>query len=118
VANGVISDVADNLTNEVVNRAVVSPDGSQVVFDGGPVSGSRIYVASLRPSFGVPRRLSDHPGEPRAQDTYPSWMGANQVGFLSNAGNTQSIYRLTVGTTAATGTLLIPTASEPSYGGL
>ncbi|SEU30830.1 TolB family protein [Stigmatella erecta] len=118
LANGVIANIADNLNNEVVNRAVVSPDGTQVVFDGGPVSGSRIYVASLRPSFGVPSRLSDHPGEPRAQDTYPSWMSNSQIGFLSNAGNTQSIYRITVGAVAGAGTFLIPTAAEPSYGGL
>ncbi|MDC0711595.1 hypothetical protein POL68_24205 [Stigmatella sp. ncwal1] len=118
LSNGAIANVADNLNNEVVNRAVVSPDGTQVALDGGPISGSRIFTASLRPSFGTLTRLTDHPGEPRAQDTFPSWMSNTQVGFLSNAGNTQSIYRITVGAVTGSGTLLVPSAFEPSYGGL
>jgi TolB protein len=101
----------------VVNRAVVSPDGTQVALDGRVSSGgTRIFVGSLSP-FGPLARVTDHPGEPGAQDSFPSWVNATQVGFLSNAGGSQNIYRVTLTSSVGAGTLLIPSAAEPSYGG-
>jgi TolB protein len=115
------TSITNNLGNEVlwvVNRAVVSPDGRQVALDGRLSSGgTRIFVGALGPPFGPLTRVTDHPGEPGAQDSFPSWMNTTQVGFLSNAGGTQSIYRVTLSSTAGPGTLLIPSAAEPSYGG-
>lgn len=101
----------------VVNRAVVSPDGRQVALDGRVgSSGTRIFVGALSP-FGPLRAVTDHPGEAGAQDTFPSWVNTTQVGFLSNAGGSQNIYRVTLTGTVGPGTLVIPSAAEPSYGG-
>ncbi|MDY7226335.1 TolB family protein [Hyalangium rubrum] len=118
---GTSTSVTNNLGNEVqavITRAVVSPDGRQVALDGRLGSGgTRIFVGGLNP-FTSPTQITDHPGEPGAQDSFPSWVGSTQVGFLSNAGGTQSIYRVSLGSsTLGPGTLLVPTASEPSYGG-
>jgi TolB protein len=101
----------------VVNRAAVSPDGTQVALDGRVSSGgTRIFVGPLSP-FGPLTRVTDHPGEPGAQDSYPSWVSGTQVGFLSNAGGSQNIYRVSLTSSVGPGTLLIPSAAEPAYGG-
>lgn len=118
---GVPSTIANNLGQEVLgilNRAAVSPDGQKVALDGRLGNGSsRIFVAPLSP-YSTPVRVTDHSGtDASAQDTFPSWMNADQVGFTSTAGGGQSIYRISVSGTPGPGTLLIPTANEPSYGG-
>ncbi len=118
---GTISPIANSLGNEVLwveNRAVVSPDGQQVAVDGRLSSGgSRIFVGPLSP-FSPPTRVTDHPGDSGARDTFPSWMSTTQVGFLSDAGGATNIYRVTLpATTPGSGTLLIPIANDPSYGG-
>lgn len=118
---GVPSPVANNLGSEVLgvlNRAVVSPDGQKVALDGRLSTGaSRIFVGPLSP-YSPPTRVTDHSGsDASAQDTFPSWINADQVGFVSTAGGGQSIYRISVSGTPGPGTLLIPTAGEPAYGG-
>jgi len=118
---GTVTSVATSLGNEVlwvVNRAVVSPTGQQVALDGRLSSGaSRIFVGPLSP-YSPPTRVTDHPGEAGAQDTFPSWLSSTQVGFLSSAGGGQNIYSVTLpATTPGAGTLLIPSAGEPDYGG-
>ncbi len=118
--SGGVTFIANNLGNEVLwvlNRAVVSPDGTQVALDGQLSAGSRIFVGPLNP-YTPPTRVTEHPGEPGSMDTFPSWMNTNQIGFLSNAGGTQSIYRVSLSSSAGPGTLLIPSAAEPAYGGL
>ncbi|MBN1204007.1 MAG: hypothetical protein JXB05_03675 [Myxococcaceae bacterium] len=118
--SGGSNPVAPNLGNEVLwalNRAAVSPDGQKVALDGQLSSGgSRIFVGPLNP-FGQLQRVTEHPGEAGAKDTFPSWMNTNQVGFLSNAGSTPNIYRVNLDAAVGPGTLLIPSAAEPSYGG-
>jgi TolB protein len=118
--SGGSNTVAPSLGNEVqwvLNRAVVSPDGRQVALDGQLSSvGSRIFVGSLSP-FTPPTRVTEHPGEAGAKDTFPSWTSPTQLGFLSNAGGTQAIYRVDIGSAAGPGTFAIPSAAEPSYGG-
>lgn len=119
---GTPSSVATNLGNEVqvvMNRAVVSPDGQQVALDGRVSSGgSRIFVGSLNSVSTTLARVTEHNGEPGARDTFPSWMSSSQVGFVSDAGGASNIYRATVPTTSlGPGTLLIPSAIEPAYGG-
>jgi TolB protein len=118
--SGTSSSVTSSLGTGIVsveNRAVVSPDGNQVALDGRVSSGgTRIFVGTLSP-FGQLRAVTDHPGEAGARDTFPSWVNATQVGFLSNAGGSQSIYRVSTTAAVGPGTLLIPSAAEPSYGG-
>jgi TolB protein len=120
ISTGAVSPVTNNLGAEVlwtVNRAVVSPDGTQVALDGRLSSGgSRIFVGRLSP-FGPLARVTDHPGEAGAQDSFPSWISDTSVGFLSNAGGTQNIYRVSTTSAVGPGTLVIPSAGEPSYGG-
>jgi TolB protein len=122
LSTGMVTSITNNLGAEVlwvVNRAVVSPDGQQVALDGRLSSGgSRIFVGSLNP-FSTISRVTEHVGDSFVQDTFPSWMSTNQVGFLSNVGGNTNIYRVNVPvTTLGAGTLLIPSASEPSYGGI
>ncbi len=105
----------------VLNRAVVSPDGTKVAFDGevtvGGVTTSRIFVAPVMPAWGTPVAVTDHPGETSARDSFPSWMGPTQVGFLSGAGGADNIYRVSVtASTPGSGSFLVPSAGEPSYG--
>ncbi len=118
--DGTSTSVTSNLGTgivSVVNRAAVSPDGRQVAIDGRTsAGGTRIFVGPLFP-FGQLRAVTDHPGEGGAQDTFPSWMNDTQVGFLSNAGGTQSIYRISTTAAVGPGTLVVPSAAEPSYGG-
>lgn len=118
---GGVSPIANDLGPEVqtvLNRAVVSPDGQKVALDGRLSSGaSRIFVGPLSP-YSAPRRVTDRSGvDASAQDTFPSWMNGDQVGFLSTAGGGQSIYRVSTSGTPGPGTLLIPSAGEPAYGG-
>lgn len=101
----------------ITTRAVVSPDGTKVAFDGRASSGgSQIFVAQLSPSFGGATAISNHPGDPGVEDSYPSWRGNTEVGFLSNSGGNDNIYRLSIASSGA-GTLLVPGALEPGYGG-
>jgi TolB protein len=114
-----IASTLGNTAQAVVNRAVVSADGQQVAFDGRVSTGaSRIFVSPLPLSGNLQARvLTDHPGEPGALDTFPSWMGPGRVGFLSSAGGSDNIYRVSVDATGAgPGTLVVPSALEPSFG--
>ncbi|MBU8895642.1 hypothetical protein DRW03_20130 [Corallococcus sp. H22C18031201] len=110
-----------SLGNEVlfiVNRAVVSPDGTQVALDGKLSSGStRIFVGPLTSTgTGQLRRLSDYTTA-TVQETFPNWTGSSGLGFLfSDAGGDPSIYRATVSAIPSSVSLAVPTAAEPSYG--
>jgi TolB protein len=111
----------NSLGNEVlsvVNRAVVSPDGSQVALDARLSSGStRIFVGPLTSTgIGALRRVTDYTAS-TVQETFPSWTGSSQLGFLfADAGGDPSIYRATVSASPGSVTLAVPTATEPSYG--
>jgi TolB protein len=101
----------------VTTRAVVSPDGTKVAFDGRVSSGgSQVFVANLSPSFSGATAISNHPGQTGVQDNWPSWRGNTEVGFLSDDGGNDNIYRLSIASSGA-GTLLVPGALEPGYGG-
>lgn len=108
-----------NEARVIVTRAVVSADGAKVAFDGEVSSGgSRIFVAPLNASgIGTPTSITAHPGDAGARDTFPSWVGLTQIGFLSNAGGSDNIYRISAATsTPGTGSLVVPSALEPAYG--
>ncbi|WP_342377962.1 hypothetical protein NVS55_01455 [Myxococcus stipitatus] len=104
----------------VANRIAVSPDGTQVVLDGrGSSGGVRTYVAPLSNGrVGVVRRVTNLGGV-SAQETWPMWTSATQVGFLfvDAGGGDPGIYRATVGAAPSNSlTLAVPSAAEPTYG--
>lgn len=116
------SPIINTLSGEVslvANRVAVSPNGTQVVFDGRLSSGGqRIFVAPLTASgVGAPRRVTVYTGT-AVQETWPSWTSNTQVGFLfvDASGSEPGIYRATVGQAPGSATLAVPSAAEPSYG--
>jgi TolB protein len=119
INGGSAGSVTNNLGSEVLGiqtRAVVSPDGTQVAFDGRLSSGgARLFVAPLSPTFGTPVRVTEYAGDAGAQDAFPSWRSNTQLGFFSNAGGAESVYSISASTQRGTGTLLVPSAQEPSY---
>ena len=120
VATGSIDVVSFNLGNTaqvVATRPAVSPDGTKVAFDGRTSSGTQIFVALLGQTLTNVTQLTSHTGESGVQDTWPSWRGNTEVTFLSNAGSASNVYRISIATTGA-GTLVVPIAQEPSYGGI
>ncbi|WNG30994.1 hypothetical protein F0U62_48490 [Cystobacter fuscus] len=116
-ANVITSSLGNTGAVSVVSRAVVSPDGSRVAFDGQTNNGSQIFVGQLgSQNLSSVTQLTQHTGERGVMDTWPSWRGNTEVTFLSNSGGNDNIYRISTATTGA-GTLLVPGALEPSYGG-
>lgn len=116
-APNVISYSLGNEALYVTNRAVVSPDGTKVAFDGRISSGgSRIFVAPISSTLGSVTMVTDYVGE-SVEDRFPSWRGNTELGFLSNSGGADQIYRISAAAQGGTGTLVVPSALEPSYGG-
>ncbi|OJH36660.1 TolB family protein [Cystobacter ferrugineus] len=118
VANPITSSLGTTGATSVVSRAVVSPDGSRVAFDGQTTNGPHIFVGQLdSQSLYNVTQLTKHSGDDAgAVDTWPSWRGNTEVTFLSNAGSDNNIYRISTATSGA-GSLVVPIALEPSYGG-
>ncbi|HZH75743.1 MAG TPA: hypothetical protein VEY88_06905 [Archangium sp.] len=119
--NGGVTDVISYNVGEalwVVSRAVVSPDGSKVAFDGRTSSGgSRIFVAPLGQTLGSVTMVTDYAGEPGVEDRFPSWRGSTELGFVSNYGGNDNIYRIGVTASRGSGNLMVPSAMEAAYGG-
>ena len=111
-------NVASTLGNEaqqVVDRLVVSPDGSKAAFDGRISStGTRIFVMDL--TSKAVTQLTDYPGEPGARDAFPTWVGNDKVGFSSDTGGAEQVYVLPASSTKTSGGLTLPKALQPSYG--
>ncbi|ATB44738.1 lipoprotein [Corallococcus macrosporus DSM 14697] len=99
----------------VENRVAVSPNGSQVAVDGRLSSGgTRVFVAPLSGSNvgGLQRVTSSGAG---SEESWPSWTGNSQLGFLiTSGGGDPAIYRANLGTGSVS--LAVPSATEPSYG--
>ncbi|AKI99367.1 lipoprotein LpqB-like beta-propeller protein [Archangium gephyra] len=112
----VISSSLGNTAQVVVSRPAVSPDGTRVAFDGRTSGGTQIFVAPLGQTLGSVTQLTSHPGEYGVEDTWPSWRGNTELTFLSNSGSANNIYRISIASSGA-GTLVVPIAQEPSYGG-
>jgi Tol biopolymer transport system component len=119
VATGSADVISFNVgtANSVGSRPVVSPDGTKVAFDGRTNNGSQIFVGQLGQTLTNVTQLTSHTGEFGVEDTWPSWRGNTEVAFLSNSGGNDNVYRISIASTGA-GTLLVPGALEPSYGGL
>jgi Tol biopolymer transport system component len=96
---------------------VLSDDGTQVAFDARLASMStatRIFVQTL--SNGTTNRISETgAGSTDALHTFPTWVSATQVAFVSNEGGANQVY--VQGTsTAGTGNLTLPSADQPWFG--
>jgi TolB protein len=117
---GVTQTVATSLNavvSSIANRAVLSPDGSQVSFDGRLASNTsevRIFVMKL--SSGVTTQLTDHVGE-TAIDSFPTWVSATQIGFSSNSGGSDQVYVLPSNAVKTSGGFTLASAKEPWFGG-
>lgn len=120
LTDGAASVIATSLggtAQVVVNRAVVSPDGTKVAFDGRTSNGSSIFVGNLGAGLTSVKAVTSHTGESGGvQDTWPSWLGNTAVGFQSDSGGNDNIYRGNIAAPGA-GTFAVPGAQEPAYGG-
>jgi TolB protein len=99
----------------VANRVALSDDGNQVVFDSAVGNGSRIFVLSLSGS-SLARQLTEYTGSTTTSDSFPVWMGANQVAFSSDEGGNDSVYKISSSADRQTGSIAVPVAVEPWYG--
>lgn len=114
----VLSSLDPQVTS-ITNRAALSPDGTKVAFDGHPADDatvSRIFVVDL--STGATNQLTDYPGDPTAQDSFPTWVSNTDVGFSSNTGGSDQVYVLPASATKTRGGLKVPTGSQPWFGGV
>lgn len=123
LSSGAVTGIASSLGNEacaISNRAVLSPDATKVAFDARTfVSGvcqgaARIFVMFL--PGGPFIQLTDYPATPNATDGFPTWVGSDQVGYSSTFGGAEQIYTLSALSTQSSGSLKVPTASEPWFG--
>lgn len=117
-ATGMATNVASSLGVEaqgIVNRVVVSPDGTKAAFDGRLASGaSRVFVINL--TTKAVTRLTDYPADPTANDTFPAWVGNDKVAFSSDTGGNDQVYVLPASSMNTSGGLTLPSAIEPWYG--
>ena len=118
VATGMATNLLNGLGLEaqvIVNRVVLSPDGTKAAFDGRVSSGSsRIFVVNL--TTKTVTKLTDYPGDPNANDSFPTWVGNDKVGFSSDTGGNDQVYVLPATATNTSGGLTLPGAVEASYG--
>lgn len=117
--SGTSTTVLASLANRVVNRVVISPDGTTGAFDGAVTnSGSRIFKFDIAGGVGGGvRQLTGHPGEETAEDTFPTFTTNTEVAFHSNFGNGDQVYVIsTTATTQTGGNLTVPSALEPWFG--
>jgi Tol biopolymer transport system component len=105
----------------VENRVALSPDGSKLAFDARTVASSgacsgttRIFIMDMIGSRMV-RRVTDST-DPSVRESFPSWVGNDQVGFSSNFGGADQVYVLPANAAPTSGGLKVPTASQPYYG--
>jgi TolB protein len=121
VTGGSTTTVASSLDSKVAyiaNRAVLSPDGTKVAFDGRLASNTsvaRIFVMDL--GTRVTNQLTNYPGDATAQDGFPTWVSNTQVGFTSNSGGADNVYILPASSVETSGGLTVPSGTQPWFGG-
>jgi TolB protein len=118
------SGMATNVTNTlgtsfegtvIANRVVISPDGLRAAYDGRLMSGSsRIFVVNL--TSKTVTQLTDYPGDPTANDTFPTWVGNDKIAFSSDTGGNDQIYVLPATGMKTSGGFTLGSALEPWYG--
>jgi len=115
LTNNMVTNVTNTLPLEVqtiANRLLVSPDGAKAVFDARLSSGvTRLFVIDLMTK--VTRQL--YAGEPGTNDSFPCWMGNASVGFSSDSGGNDNVYKVNL-PSSTSASLLVPKAIEPWYG--
>ncbi|HEX8825475.1 MAG TPA: LpqB family beta-propeller domain-containing protein [Archangium sp.] len=111
-----ISTSLGNVAQVVVSRVAVSPDGTKVAFDGRTSSGSRIFVGQIGQQLSNVTQVTEKLG---VEDSYPSWRGNTELGFLSDDGGNDNVYRISASSVRGSGSLslVVPGALEPAYGG-
>ncbi len=117
LATGAPTNVANNLgdAQAVVNRAVLSPDGTRAAFDGRTsTAANRIFVVDL--ATRLVTQLTDYPSDPSANDSFPCWLGNTQVTFSSDSGGNDAVYALQASAQMTSGGLQMASAIEPWYG--
>jgi len=119
VATGASQVLRASLGNEalsVVNRVVVSPDGSTLAFDGRTGAGTqRIFVGPL--SGGAVTQATEHTGaDALANDSHPCFVSPGLLAFSSDAGGASQVYELTLPANRQAGVLAVPSAAEPWFG--
>jgi TolB protein len=109
-----ISTSLGNVAQSVVSHVAVSPDGTKVAFDGRTSSGSRVFVGQIGQQLSNVTQVTEKLG---AEDTYPSWRNATELGFLSDDGGSDNVYRISATSVRGSGslTLVVPGAMEPAY---
>ncbi len=99
----------------VVNRVVMSPDGTKAVYDGRATGGgTRIFVINL--STKVVTKATEYTADPNTNDSYPSWVGSDKFAFSSDNGGNDQVYVLPATSSSTSGGLTLPKAVEPFYG--
>lgn|GEM_PF-737652 len=115
LATNAVTNVTNTLGNEaqgISNRLLVSPDGTKAVFDGRVSSGvTRLFTIDL--TTKVVTAL--YAGEPGTNDSFPCWMGNAAVGFSSDSGGNDNVYKVSL-PSSTSASLLVPKAIEPWYG--
>ncbi len=117
LATGMPTNLTTNLGTlegqAVVNRVVISPDGTRAAYDGRVTSQStRIFVINL--ATRVVTKLTDYTMD--ANDSFPCWVGNDKVGFSSDSGGNDSVYALSAASMSTSGGLAVGGATEPWYG--
>lgn len=119
-ATGMATNVASTLgidAQAIANRVVISPDGTRAAFDGraaSGTSGTRIFVMNL--TTKTVTKLTDYPSDQTVNDSDPTWVGNDKIGFSSDSGGNDQVYVLSATATNTSGGLTLPKAIEAWYG--
>ena len=120
VTTGQATNLLNGLGNEAIrirNRVVLSKDGSRAAFDADVSSGAtRIFVVDLSSSARTVTQVTDHPADPNAIDSFPSWTSSSELAFSSDTGGNDQVYTVSASAQKQGGTLKLPSAVEPWFG--
>jgi TolB protein len=121
VTTGQLLPVTNDLGPEVdfiSGRAVLSKDGTEVAFEGrlaSTPSATRIFVHTI--DSGLTARISEPgAGAAGALHTFPTWMSASEVAFVSDEGGAHQVYVQAASGPPGSGTLTLSMADQPWFG--
>jgi Tol biopolymer transport system component len=117
LATGSTTQVANTLGIEaqtIMNRAVLSPDNTKVVFDARVSSGAtRIFVMDLAPPNAV-KKVNEYTAEPNTNDRFPCFKSNTALVYNSDSGGNDASYEIKLDGTGRN--LILPRAVEPWFG--
>jgi TolB protein len=115
ITQGLVSNLGAEATS-IADRVVLSPDNTQAVFSGRTGgTGARLFVVDL--STEEVTRITNHPGESTAVDSFPTWVSATQIAFSASVAGGDAIYVISATpSTPGAGTLTVPSGLQPWYG--